>query len=214
MIDVTLVAAITFAVLVLAALAILAWLVLVEQRRLRLRLDGIERTIERRAAAETAPAVPPRLRGAIPLAQSRIERQGLTPGTPAPLFALPNLFGGTVDLAQYRGREVLLVFTDPNCGPCEALLPHLKRLGEGGQGGREVILIGRGQASDNRRKAEAQGLRFPLVLQQQWELSRSYGIFATPVAFVIDERGVIAAPVAKGVDAIRQLLMLQPTGAR
>ena len=39
-------------------------------------------------------------------------------------FELPEIRGGTVSLEEYRGRRVLLVFTDPNCGPCDELAPY------------------------------------------------------------------------------------------
>jgi len=42
-------------------------------------------------------------------------------------------------------------------------------------------------------------------VQRKWELSKQYGIFATPVAFLIDEEGIIARDVATGVDAILEL---------
>jgi hypothetical protein len=41
-----------------------------------------------------------------------------------------------------------------------------------------------------------------VVLQKKWELSRKYGIFATPVAFLVGEDGVIKENVAVGSDAI------------
>jgi len=66
-----------------------------------------------------------RLPGERPLSQSRIERNGLKAGTIAPAFRLPDLRAGTVALEDYRGRRVLLVFSDPHCGPCEELAPHL-----------------------------------------------------------------------------------------
>ena len=66
-----------------------------------------------------------RLPGERPLSQSRIERNGLKVGTIAPAFRLPDLRGGTVAFEDYRGRRVLLVFSDPHCGPCEELAPHL-----------------------------------------------------------------------------------------
>jgi hypothetical protein len=50
------------------------------------------------------------------------------------------------------------------------------------------------------------------VLQERWKLSQEYGIFATPVAFLIDERGVIARDVAKGIDAIRALVPMAING--
>lgn len=44
-----------------------------------------------------------------------------------------------------------------------------------------------------------------MALQRRWEVSRKYGIFATPVAFLIDEEGVIADDVAKGTEEILAL---------
>ena len=43
------------------------------------------------------------------------------------------------------------------------------------------------------------------MLQEKWKLSKEYGIFATPVAFLIGENGVIAKDVAVGTDAILAL---------
>jgi len=68
-----------------------------------------------------------------------------------------------------------------------------------------VILVGRGDPEENRRKAEQHGFQFPIVVQERWKLSKEYGIFATPVAFLIREDGVIAKDVAVGTDAIMAL---------
>ncbi len=43
------------------------------------------------------------------------------------------------------------------------------------------------------------------MLQKKWEVSRKYGIFATPVAFLVGEDGVIKSDVAKGVNEILAL---------
>src|SRR5439155_1202385 len=69
-----------------------------------------------------------RLFGNRSLNESRIEREGLKAGTPAPTFSLPDIHGRTISLEEYRGRRVLLVFTDPHCGPCDQLAPELVRL--------------------------------------------------------------------------------------
>jgi alkyl hydroperoxide reductase subunit AhpC len=66
-------------------------------------------------------------------------------------------------------------------------------------------MVGRGDAEENRKKAKQSGFDFPVVVQRKWELSKQYGIFATPVAFLIDEEGIIARDVATGVDAILEL---------
>ena len=147
-----------------------------------------------------------RLPGERPLSASRIEREGLKVGTRAPVFRLPDLQGRMVSLEEYRGRQVLLVFSDPHCRPCDELAPHLVRLHRNhANNGLALILVGRGEREENRRKAEQHGFQFPIVLQEKWKLSKEYGIFETPVAFLIREDGVIAKEVAVGTDAILAL---------
>ena len=67
-------------------------------------------------------------------------------------------------------------------------------------------MISRGDPDINREKVQQFGLTFPVVVQRWWEISRLYGIFATPVAYSIDKHGVIAAHVAVGPEAILTLL--------
>ena len=66
-------------------------------------------------------------------------------------------------------------------------------------------MVSRGDTEENRRKIAAAGLTFPVALQRQWEISRLYGMFATPIGYLIDERGVIAADVAQGAEEILAL---------
>jgi len=144
-----------------------------------------------------------RLPGERDLSHSRIRRDGLPAGSTAPTFTLPDVRGGQLSLQDLRGKRVLLTFSDPHCGPCDALVPDLVRLHRQLQEeGCEIVMVGRGDMEENRRKAEEHGIDFPVVVQDHWKLSRAYGIFATPVAFLIDERGVIAADVARGAEQI------------
>lgn len=141
-----------------------------------------------------------------PLSQSKLIRDGLKAGTFAPTFSLPDLNGGMLTLQEYRGRRVLLVFSDPHCGPCDQLAAELGRLHRtNGDTDLTLIMVGRGDPEENRLKAREHGIDFPVVLQRRWELSKEYGIFATPVAFLINEHGVISRNVAKGVDEILAL---------
>jgi hypothetical protein len=66
-------------------------------------------------------------------------------------------------------------------------------------------MVGRGDAERNRAKAREHGVEFPVVLQDRWKLSKAYGIFATPVGFLIGEDGVIEHSVATGGDQILAL---------
>jgi len=174
------------------------WVVLYQVIRQNGRmLDRLD-VLERRSGSSVA------------LAQSHIERDGLPPGTRAPLFELPDIAGGTVSLAGFLHRQVLLVFSDPQCGPCDEVAPHLVRLHSEQSGhGLSIVMIGRGDRNENRRKAEQHGFEFPVAVQRRWEISMLYGIFATPVAFLIGEDGVITQKVARGVD---EILALVPDG--
>jgi peroxiredoxin len=145
------------------------------------------------------------LGGTRTLAESKIQRNGLAAGTPAPGFRLPRLDGGELALKEYRGRKVLLVFSDPKCGPCDALAPRLEEAHRR-SGDVQVLMVSRGEVEANQAKVEQHGLTLPMVLQNQWEVSREYAMFATPVGYLIGERGTIAEDAASGADAILALL--------
>jgi peroxiredoxin len=199
-----------------AAFAFGAWLVyhlLRQNGRTLLRVEALESELERLARPGDSSGGPAAADGeestAKPfgdrsLAGSRINRNGLAAGTVAPPFTLPRLDGGELSLSDYAGRAVLLVFSDPDCRPCDLLAPKLQRLSKKTPAV-SVLMVSRGDPDRNRRKVAEHGLTFPVVLQDQWKLSREYAKFATPIAYLIDGQGRIAADVALGIDAILAL---------
>jgi len=66
-------------------------------------------------------------------------------------------------------------------------------------------MVSRGSVEANRAKVVEYGLSFPVVLQRHWEISRAYAMFATPIGYLLDEHGVVAADVAEGAEAILAL---------
>jgi peroxiredoxin len=157
----------------------------------------------REVETPAAPARPqPRLTGVRTVAASQINREGLKAGTRAPQFTLPSLDGTEISLGSFLGTPVLLVFSDPQCGPCNQLLPQLEQVHRNSED-LQVLLIGRGDPELNRTKCA--GLTFPVVLQRSWEISRAYGMFATPIAYLVGEDGILAEDVAVGGNAILAL---------
>ena len=138
------------------------------------------------------------------LARSRLNRSGLKAGVPAPDFRLPRIDEGELSLADFRGGRVLLVFSDPNCGPCDELAPQLQEI-HLRRPELQVLVVSRRDVEANRAKATALGLTFPIVLQKQWEVSLKYAMFATPIGYLIDEQGILASDVAVGVGPILAL---------
>lgn len=138
---------------------------------------------------------------------SKLQRNGLPAGTEAPNFTLPDLDGRERTLADFRGKQTLLVFSDPGCGPCQTLAPSLEQLYEAHRGNNlNLLMVSKGDLEANRQKAKEHGFKFPVVLQRNWEVSKDYAMFATPVGYLIDERGVISKEVAVGGDAILRLV--------
>jgi peroxiredoxin len=140
------------------------------------------------------------------VSESSIVRDGIPPGVEAPNFVLRDLDGKTHSLLDYRGQRVLLVFSDVDCGPCEYLSPPLVELAEKKARKVQVLMITRGDEERNREKAAAFGYTFPVLLQKSWEISKLYGMFATPIGYLIDKDGIIEKEVAVGPEPILELV--------
>jgi peroxiredoxin len=154
---------------------------------------GLEATVESRNGRAYTPSRS--------VATSQLQRDGLEAGSRAPVFTLPQVNGSMLSLDAFRGQKVLLVFSDPACGPCNQLAPKLERVHRR-RGDLRVLMISRGDNEANRRKVAEHGITFPLVLQRHWEISRAYGTFATPIGYLINEEGVLASNVLVGPEAI------------
>src|SRR2546422_7287728 len=87
----------------------LGWQLLRQNGRILLRLEAIE---DRLSLLELE-GEPPGNGKTKSQSRSRLNRVGLKAGTPAPAFRLPRVDGGELTLEEYRGRCVLLVFSDP-----------------------------------------------------------------------------------------------------
>jgi cytochrome c biogenesis protein CcmG, thiol:disulfide interchange protein DsbE len=79
-----------------------------------------------RDAGEGAPAGGPGA-GTASATDPAVAPRTYPPGTAAPALRLAALDGGTVDLAAYRGRPVLINFWATWCAPCVREFPLLRR---------------------------------------------------------------------------------------
>jgi methylamine dehydrogenase accessory protein MauD len=139
---------------------------------------------------------------------SRTGRGGLKPGKTAPDFTLPCVSGGEVSLHDFAGRRVFLVFTMSGCKPCHRIVPELNKLQRSGDV--QVLVVNNGELEAAWQWAKEAGVCFPVLAQQQFSVSKRYEMYATPFAFLIDERGVI---VSKGIINNGQHIDFVLTGA-
>jgi peroxiredoxin/uncharacterized membrane protein YphA (DoxX/SURF4 family) len=132
---------------------------------------------------------------------------GLPVGDAAPEFELRGLRGETLTLAALRAAEkpLMLLFTDPDCAPCTAMLPEIRRWQKDYDEELTISLVSRGSVQENRAKSTEHGLR-GLLLQDDWEVSEAYGVDSTPSAVLVRPDGTIGSPVLVGVDSISAFL--------
>jgi len=121
----------------------------------------------------------------------RLGRGGLKSGKRAPDFKLLSVVGPEVALADYAERKVLLVFVQTGCAPCHAVVPELNRVHQ--RGDVQVLAINNAAPEAARKWVSEAGAEFPVLMQENWKVSKRYEVMATPFAFVINEKGVIAS---------------------
>jgi thioredoxin-related protein len=115
---------------------------------------------------------------------------------------LPNLSSQEVRLADFRGKETLLLFWDPGCSFCQGMLADLKAWEQTPpEGAPELLVVSTGTREDN----EEMGLSSTVVLDRGFSTGAALGVSGTPSAVLIDAEGRVASEVALGAPAVLDL---------
>jgi hypothetical protein len=141
---------------------------------------------------------------------------GPQPGDLAPEFDLSALGGGRLSLEQLlsAGRGLAILVTDPGCAACDPLLPEVGRLQSDPEAPLPLVLISRGDLADNQAKAAEHGLE-PVLIEGEFEVSRSLGINGAPGLTLLDREGRFIDKPAMGAERVGQALAeLTAAGAR
>jgi len=122
---------------------------------------------------------------------------GVAVGEQAPGFTLADSAGNEVSLADFKGRVVVLEWTNPDC-------PFVKRhYDEGTMTNLEARYDDRGvvwltvnstnymDAEANAAFVKANGISWPVLVDQDGAVGHAYGAATTPHMFVIDAAGVV-----------------------
>jgi peroxiredoxin len=176
------------------------WLLLIhllsQNGRLLMRIEALENNLRGGSVAASA-------NGSL----ARQAAGGLAVGSPAPGFSLKDLQGEelTLDSLRSSGNPVMLLFTDPNCSPCNALLPEIGRWQAEHQDKVAIVLVSRAGPEENETRALEHGLT-NVLLQEDREIYEAYAVAGTPGAVLISPDGTIASPAAGGAESIRALV--------
>jgi peroxiredoxin len=195
-------AVLVLGVIMLAALAAIAWLLvhlLGQNGRLLVRIDRIESALE-----DADIELPDEDEDE---EDEEEEEEGLPFGSPAPAFSLSGLYGETMTLAALQAQEkpVLLIFSDTGCGPCNAMMADVGKWQQQHADKLNVVLISRGSLEDNRAKKKQHNLT-TVLMQEDSEVADAYMTFGTPTAVLVRPDGTIGSAAAGGADEIRTLV--------
>lgn len=138
----------------------------------------------------------------LPGAEGAQEISAPQQGFQAPEFQLTTLSGERVAIKDMQGKVVLLNFWATWCGPCRQEMPAMQRVYEEYRDqGLEIWAVNT-TYNDSRQAAEEfaeeYGLDFPILLDEQSQISQQYQLLATPTTFFIGRDGVIREVVLGG----------------
>lgn len=136
-------------------------------------------------------------------------------GTEPIAIGQPDLAGKLIDLAEYKGKVVLIDFWATWCGPCVGELPHvMAAYDKYHDRGFEII----GISLDRERAALDKFLAArKMPWRQQFEpsgnnkVAEAYGVQSIPATYLIGADGKIAAVGLRGEQLAQRLAKLYPT---
>src|SRR4029077_19531257 len=127
-------------------------------------------------------------------------------------FELPDLESKTRKLSDFRGKRVLLIFFNPQCGFCVQMAEELAALDPDGKDGHPVpLVVSAGDAGLNRELVQEHKIACPVLLQKATEVASQYQASGTPTGYLIDEEGKLASGLTIGAQAL--LALVQASGA-
>ncbi|MBU8878332.1 TlpA family protein disulfide reductase [Bacillus sp. FJAT-29790] len=116
---------------------------------------------------------------------------GLGIGLKAPDFELKNLAGETVKLSDFKGKKVMLNFWATWCPPCKAEMPDMQKFYTESGDKIAILAVNIDPKNDVSGFADKMGVNFPILLDENDQVSKTYQILTIPTTFFIDEKGII-----------------------
>lgn len=119
-------------------------------------------------------------------------------------FTLKDLNGTNIRLSDFKGKMVLLNFMATWCPECLASIPYLKVIyAQYYKKGLIMININI-QETEGKVAAYAKkhSLPYPIVLDQEGTIAKSYGVVGVPVKILIDRQGRIICWNCRSLDKL------------
>ncbi len=122
-------------------------------------------------------------------------------GEPAPALVVPQVGGGTIDLANLRGEPVWVNFMATYCLPCLDEFPLMNRFAARHAADGLVVLAIDVKEEEGAVAAFAESLSatFPLGLDSDGTVAQRWDAIALPVHFWIDKDGIVRDGALGGI---------------
>ena len=124
-------------------------------------------------------------------------------GRQAPAISAEQLSGGRFDLAEQRGRFVVVNFFATWCIPCIREHPELVEFSrtEGPDGATIVSVVYDDDPDDVRQFFEDNGGDWPVVIDTDGRIALSYGVSGVPESYLVAPDGTVVSKLIGGVTA-------------
>lgn len=124
-------------------------------------------------------------------------------GEAVPEFTLNDLDGREITAEDLRGRKTLATFWSLGCAHCQTMMDELRKWDESrSEGEPELIVFSEGDDDVHKEL----GLSSPILLETGYKTAQDMGMFGTPSAVLIDEKGRIVSETAVGASNIWALI--------
>jgi len=123
-------------------------------------------------------------------------------GQSAPALRTTDVAGRPVQLADHRGKLLLLNFWATWCAPCRVEMPSLARLPEL-FGEDRVVVVGLNVKEGPRAVSlflQRTGVQMPVWMDPQGEITRAWGVSVYPTTFILDRQGRMRQRIRGEVD--------------
>ena len=141
----------------------------------------------------------------------------LTLDKPAPGFRLTALDGRSVDLADFRGRNVAITFWASWCGPCRMEMPVLRNFYAKARrqaSDFELLAISVDtEREDAANAAKELNIPFPVLHDIGGKVSGQYGVEAIPTLFIVNKNGDLTY-TSTGLDMSLEIMLAQQLGIK
>jgi DsbE subfamily thiol:disulfide oxidoreductase len=114
-------------------------------------------------------------------------------GQKAPDAGMSEVNGGAINLENFKGKVILLNFWATWCPPCIKEMPFLEAAYEKYKA-EGLVIVGINYNEDKETVLhfiQGKGVTFPVAIDKDLRMTRTYQVLSLPATFIIDRKGII-----------------------